>query len=154
VYSQTAHHVVRAPREVVFAALLDPAAIETWRVPDNMTARVEELDARVGGRFRVTLTYLDDGVGKSGAGHDTYGGRFAEIVDGERVVEVIEFESPYPDLAGEMTMTTTLRDVPGGTEVELRHDGVPDAVAPADNRTGTRMALAKLAAYVERRAAG
>jgi hypothetical protein len=53
-----------------------------------------------------------------------------------------------------MTMTTTLRDVPGGTEVELRHDGVPDAVAPADNRTGTRMALAKLAAYVERRAAG
>ncbi len=138
----------------MFAALLDPEAIETWRVPDDMTARVELLDARVGGRFRVTLTYVTEGVGKSGDGTDSYGGTFAEIVPDERVVEVIEFDSPDPGLVGEMTMTTTLRDVPGGTEVTLRHDGIPDAVPPDQNRTGTRMALAKLAAYVERGAAG
>jgi hypothetical protein len=48
-----------------------------------------------------------------------------------------------------MTMTTTLRDVDGGTEVEIRHDGIPDRVPAADNETGTRMALANLAAYVE-----
>jgi uncharacterized protein YndB with AHSA1/START domain len=58
--------VVRASRAAVFAALLDPAAIEAWRVPDDMTARVEQLDARVGGRFRLTLTYVDDRPGKSG----------------------------------------------------------------------------------------
>lgn len=153
-YSQTARHVVRAPRAEVFSALLDASAIEAWRVPDNMSARVEELEPRAGGRFRVTLTYRDGGVGKSGTDRDTYGGRFAEIVDGERVVEVIEFESSDPTLAGEMTMTTTLRDVPGGTEVELRHDGVPDAVSARDNETGTRMALVKLAAFVESRSAG
>jgi uncharacterized protein YndB with AHSA1/START domain len=152
VYSQTATVTVRADRAAVFAALLDPAAIETWRVPDNMTARVETLEARVGGSFRVTLTYLDDGVGKSGARTDTYHGRFAEITDGERVVEVIEFDSPDAAVAGEMTMTTTLREVPEGTEVELRHDGIPDAVPPDQNKTGTRMSLAKLAAYVEQRA--
>jgi hypothetical protein len=70
------------------------------------------------------------------------------------VVEVIEFDSPDADLAGEMTMTTTLRDVPEGTEVELTHDGIPDAVPPEENATGTRMSLAKLSAYVERNAAG
>ena len=68
---------------------------------------------------------------------------------GEQVVEVIAFETADPDLAGEMTMTFTLRDVEGGTEVELLHEGLPDAVPPEDNATGTRMALAKLAAYVE-----
>ena len=54
-----------------------------------------------------------------------------------------------PDLREQMTMTTFLRDVEGGTEVELVHDGVPDAVRREDNETGSRMALAKLAAYVE-----
>ena len=153
-YSQTSRRTIRAPRPAVFAALLDPAAIEVWRVPDNMTARVEELEAKVGGRFRVTLTYLDDESGKTGEHTDTYGGRFAEIVEDERVVEVIEFESEDAALAGEMTMTTTLRDVPDGTEVELRHDGIPDAVPPDQNETGTRMSLTKLASYVERGSAG
>jgi hypothetical protein len=42
----------------------------------------------------------------------------------------------------------TLRDVEGGTEVEMRMDGMPDVVPPADNETGTRMALEKLARLV------
>ena len=54
-----------------------------------------------------------------------------------------------PDLTGEMTMTFTLRESEGGTEVELLHEGIPDVVPPEDNATGTRMALTKLAAYVE-----
>ena len=60
-YSQTATQLVRAPRGAVYAALIDPAAIETWRVPDDMTSRVEELDPREGGRFRVSLTTATPG---------------------------------------------------------------------------------------------
>lgn len=149
-YSQTATQLVRAPRSAVDAALLDPVAIETWRVPDDMTAKVEELEAREGGRFRVSLTYRDpERAGKTAGSTDTYTGHFARLVPDEQVVEVIEFETPEPDLAGEMTMTFTLHDVTGGTEVELLHEGLPDVVAPEDNATGTRMALTKLAAYVE-----
>jgi hypothetical protein len=48
-----------------------------------------------------------------------------------------------------MTMTTTLTDAYGGTDVLVEHEGVPDKVPPADNETGTRMALAKLAKLTE-----
>jgi uncharacterized protein YndB with AHSA1/START domain len=154
VYSQTATQVVHAPRNAVYAALLDAEAVARWRVPDDMTAEVLEWEPRPGGRFRVSLTYAGDQQGKTEGGTDTYSGHFADLVTDERVVEVMEFESTDPDLGGEMTMTTSLREVAVGTEVELRHDGIPDAIAPQDNATGTRMALAKLAAYVEATAAG
>jgi uncharacterized protein YndB with AHSA1/START domain len=74
---------------------------------------------------------------------------FARIVPDEQVVEVFEFETDDEDLRGTMTMTTTLTDVDGGTDVVVLHEGIPDSVLPADNETGTRMALANLAKLVE-----
>jgi len=149
VYATTTTGLVRAPRQQVYAALLDPDAVARWRVPDGMTAEVHVWEPRAGGRFRVSLTYDGDEAGKSGAHTDTYAGHFSRLVQDEQVVEVLAFESDDPDLREQMTMTTSLRDAEGGTEVELVHDGVPDAVRPEDNETGSRMALAKLAAYVE-----
>lgn len=48
-----------------------------------------------------------------------------------------------------MTLTTTRTDADGGTDILVEHDGIPASVPPADNETGTRMALANLAALVE-----
>ena len=141
---------IAAPRAAVYRALIDPAAVAQWRVPDEMTSEVHEFDPREGGRFRVSLTYdAATGAGKSAAHTDTYHGHFARLVPGEQVVEVLEFETADPALGGEMTMTTTLADADGGTEVLIVHDGVPDQVPAADNETGTRMALARLARLVE-----
>lgn len=149
-YSTTMSRMIRAPRAAVFAALIDGQAVARWRTPDGMTGHVHEFDPRVGGRFRLSLTYDAPGQdGKSGARTDTYHGRFAELVPGERVVEVLEFESADEALRGEMTMTTTLIETRDGTEVHLRHDGVPDSVPLQDNEAGTRMALENLARYVE-----
>ncbi|MEA2215565.1 MAG: hypothetical protein QOK19_1126 [Solirubrobacteraceae bacterium] len=115
-----------------------------------MTSRVHEFQAREGGAFRVSLTYdAPSAVGKTEGRTDTYHGRFVELSPGERIVESIEFESDDPGLQGEMTVTTTLADAGDGTDVLLVHEGLPRAVAPVDNETGTRMALAKLAALVE-----
>jgi uncharacterized protein YndB with AHSA1/START domain len=148
-YSSTVTGLVPAPRDVVYRALLDPDELAQWRVPDGMRGEVHELEPRVGGRIRMSLTYDDPAsAGKSGGATDTFAGSFVELVEGERVVEEIEFEADDPALRGRMTMTTTLRDADGGTEVEIRHDGIPDAVPPADNETGTRMALDKLARLV------
>ncbi|MER7055124.1 SRPBCC domain-containing protein [Streptomyces sp. NPDC000351] len=141
---------VNAPRSAVYRALLDADAVAAWRAPDDMTAQVHTFDAREGGTFRVSLTYeAAAGVGKSGARTDTYHGHFARLVPDEQVVEVLEFESADAAFDGTMTMTTTLTDADGGTEVVVTHDGLPDAVPAADNETGTRMSLAKLAALVE-----
>ena len=141
---------VRAPRSVVYRALLDPDAVAAWRVPKGMTATVHEFDAREGGAFRVSLTYDDaGGAGKSGGHTDTYHGRFTRLVPDEQVVEVSTFETPDPSLADEMTMTTSLIDAGGGTDVTILHEGIPDDIPAADNEAGTRMALANLARLVE-----
>ena len=59
------------------------------------------------------------------------------------------FETADPNLRGEMTITVTLGDAPGGTEIPAVHDGLPSGVAPADNEAGWREALDRLAALVE-----
>ena len=115
-----------------------------------MTSHMHEFDAREGGSFRVSLTYdAPTGTGKTGAHTDTYHGHFVRLVPNEQVVEVFEFETADPELHGEMTITTTLADTDGGTDVLLVHEGIPGGVPSIDNETGTRMSLAKLAALVE-----
>ncbi|GGV42075.1 hypothetical protein GCM10010277_31230 [Streptomyces longisporoflavus] len=150
-YSTEVSGHVDAPRTAVYRALLNAEAIARWRVPDGMSSRVHTFDAREGGRFRVSLTYDEPtGTGKSASHTDTYSGHFAELVPDERVVEVLAFETADPGLGGTMTMTTTLTDAAGGgTDVRIVHEGIPDSVPAADNETGTRMALANLARYVE-----
>ena len=149
-YSAQASRHIRAPRSAVYRALLDAGAIAQWRVPAGMSSHVHEFDAREGGSFRVSLTYdAPTGTGKSASHTDTYRGHFVKLVPDEQVVEVFEFETADPDLRGEMTMTTTLTDADGGTDVLVVHEGVPDKVPPADNETGTRMALSKLAKLTE-----
>ena len=71
------------------------------------------------------------------------------LVPDEQVVETMEFETDDPAMQQPMTLTTTLHDAAGGTEVVMFHDGVPDAIPAADNELGTRMALANLAMLVE-----
>ena len=149
-YSTQVSQHVRAPRSAVYRALLDAEAIAKWRVPAGMSTTVHEFDAREGGAFRVSLTYdAPDAAGKSGSHTDTYHGHFARLVPDEQVVEVLEFETPDPALAGTMTMTTTLTDADGGTDVLIVHEGIPDAVPADQNETGTRMALENLARIVE-----
>lgn len=149
-YSTRVSRHVRAPREAVYRVLVDADAIARWRVPEGMSCRVHEFDPREGGRFRISLTYDAPGpTGKTTARTDTYRGHFARLVPDEQVVEVLEFEAADPALRGAMTITTTLADADGGTEVRMAHDGVPDAVPAADNETGARMALDHLAALVE-----
>lgn len=137
---------------MVYRALLDARAIAQWKVPEGMTCQVHELDAREGGSIRVSLTYDEPtGTGKTTPHTDTYHGRFVKLVPNERVVEVDEFETTDPALRGEMTITITLADADGGTDLLAAHDGLPHGVSAADNETGWRMALAKLAAFVEAR---
>ncbi|GIH02448.1 hypothetical protein Rhe02_05150 [Rhizocola hellebori] len=151
-YSTQVRRHLNAPRSQVYRALLDPGAIARWRVPHGMSSHVHEYDAREGGSFRVSLTYdTPDAVGKSSSHTDTYHGHFRKLVPDEQVVEVFEFETSDPAMRGEMTMTTTLTEADGGTDVLIVHEGIPDAIPAADNETGTRMALDKLAQLLDAR---
>ncbi len=109
---------INAPRAIVYRALLDARAIAKWKVPDGMTCHVHAFDAREGGSFRISLTYdAPSGTGKTTAHTDTYHGRFVKLVPNEQVVEVDEFETENPALRGKMTITFTLADTDGGTNL-------------------------------------
>jgi uncharacterized protein YndB with AHSA1/START domain len=141
---------VNAPRVRVYSAFVDANAIARWMVPTGMTSYVHAFEGREGGTFRISLTYdAPTGVGKTTAHTDTFHGRFVKLVPNEQVVEVVEFETADPTLRGEMTITITLADADGGTEIVAVHDGLPRGVPTADNEVGWQSSLAKLAALVE-----
>jgi uncharacterized protein YndB with AHSA1/START domain len=119
-------------------------------VPTGMTSHIHEFDARQGGSFRISLTYDEPtGTGKTTAHTDTYHGRFVKLVTNEEVVEVVEFETADPAMHGEMTITITLVDASGGTDLVAVHEGLPPGLLPADNVVGWRSSLGILAALVE-----
>jgi uncharacterized protein YndB with AHSA1/START domain len=141
---------VNAPRASVYRALLDARAVQTWMVPDGMTSHVHAFDPREGGSFRISLTYdAPTGTGKTTARTDTHHGRFVKLVPNELVVQVVEFETEDPALRGEMTITYTLTEADGGTDIHAVHEGLPSSVSAADNELGWQMSLGKLAALVE-----
>src|SRR3982750_424357 len=141
---------VNAPRASIYRAFLDAQAVTTWMVPDGMSSHVHAFDAREGGAFRISLTYdAPTGTGKTTAQTDTFHGRFVKLVPDEQVVETVEFETADPAMQGEMTITITLADANGGPDPPAVHDNLPPGLSPADNETGWRMSLGKLAALVE-----
>jgi uncharacterized protein (DUF924 family)/uncharacterized protein YndB with AHSA1/START domain len=146
---------IRAPRDLVYRALTDPARIARWRVPDGMDSEVHAFEARVGGTFRISLHYAGaDGEGKTSARTDTYAGRFIDLVPGERVVEVMAFETDDPAMQGEMRATYELRESPDGTDLHALHEGLPPGLSAEDNAAGWRMSLGKLARLVEAEVSG
>ena len=141
---------MNAPRAAVYRALLDARAVATWMVPTGMTSHVHLFEPREGGSFRISLTYdAPTGAGKTDAHTDTYHGRFVTLMPNEQVVEAVEFETSDPALRGEMTITITLTDASGATDVVAVHDNLPPGLSPSDNETGWRSSLAKLATLVE-----
>ncbi len=149
--TDTATRTIQASAEVLYRALTDAEARARWLPPPGMTARMERYDLRVGGGYRMVLTYDEPAAdtGKSTADSDVVEATFVDLVEGERVAESIEFESDDPRFAGTMTMTWQLTPMDGGTAVSILASDVPAGIAPGDHATGMQSSLQNLAAYVE-----
>lgn len=148
----TATRVIRASPRTVYQAFLDPDALVAWLPPHGMNARVEQYEPRVGGAYRIALSYQSphhSTVGKTSQDTDVVRGRFIELVPNERIVQLVEFESEDPAFAGEMKMTWTLTAVPTGTAVDIRAENVPEGIRPEDHEAGFRSTLDNLAAFTE-----
>lgn len=148
----SASRIIKAPPHTIYRALIDPEAIAAWRPPEGMKGEMLAFEGREGGLYRMSLTYIGtehDLRGKTTEHADVVEGRFLELVPDRRVVEVVEFESDDPAFAGSMTITTALAAVPGGTEVTIRCENVPDGIRPEDHQEGMASTLANLAAFTE-----
>jgi uncharacterized protein YndB with AHSA1/START domain len=114
------HRVLTAPPERVYRAFLDPDAIPKWLPPNGFTCKVHELDARVGGSYRMTFSNFSTGNGHS------FGGTYRELVPDERIRYSDSFEDP--NLPGEMMTTVSLKAVSAGTDLQIVQEGIPEAI--------------------------
>ena len=135
------HRVLRTKPEKLYRAFLDPDAMARWLPPNGFLCRVEHLDARVGGSFRMSFRNFGTGNGHS------FGGTYLELVPHERIRYTDKFDDP--NLPGEMTTTVTLREVSCGTELTVVQDGVPDVIPAEACHLGWQESLEHLARLVE-----
>jgi uncharacterized protein YndB with AHSA1/START domain len=150
----SASRLIKAPSRRIYQAFMDPTALVSWLPPKGMNARFEAHDPRQGGTYRMVLAYEDpdhSAPGKTSEHTDVVRGRFLELIPDESIVQSVEFESEDPTFAGEMKMTWTLTAVPGGTEVSIRCENVPEGIRPEDHEAGLRSTLENLAAFAEGR---
>ena len=150
--TDAASRVIAASTDRVYAALIDPEALTAWLPPQGMTGRFERFDARPGGSYRLVLTYADGSParGKTTADSDVVDVRFIDVVDGERVVQAVDFVSDDPANAGTMTIRWELTAVDAGTQIDIRAEDGPDGISAEDHAAGLASSLANLAAYLTR----
>jgi len=135
------HRVLRTKPEKVYRAFLEPEAVARWLPPNGFTCTVEQLDARVGGTFR--MSFRNFGSGKAHA----FGGKYLELVANERIRYTDKFDSA--SLPGEMVTTVVLRPVMVGTELSVLQEGIPAAIPEEMCYLGWQESLEHLARLVE-----
>ena len=135
------HRVLTAPPERVYRAFLDAAAVAKWLPPDGFTCTVHALDARVGGKYRMSFTNLTSGNGHS------FGGTYLELVPGELLRYTDRFDDP--NLPGEMQVTVRLAKTLVGTEMHIEQQGIPAVIPAAACMLGWQESLTLLAQLVE-----
>jgi len=133
--------VLRAPAERVYRAFTDPDAMNKWLPPHGFTGRVHEMDARVGGGYRMSFTNLSNGQSHS------FGGLYLELVPGERIRHTDRFDDT--NLPGEMVTTIDLKTTSVGTEVNIEQAGIPDMIPGEACCLGWQESLQLLALLVE-----
>lgn len=135
------HRVLSAPPERVYRAFTDGDAMAKWLPPHGFTGRVLEIDARIGGSYRMQFTNLTTGHGHA------FGGRYLELVPGERVVHTDRFDDP--SLSGEMVTTIALKKVSVGTELNIKQEGIPSVIPVEGCYLGWQQSLDLLRQLVE-----
>ena len=135
------HRVLRAPAERVYRAFLDPDAMAKWLPPHGFTGKVHEIDARVGGGYRMSFTNFGTGSSHS------FGGTYVELTPDERIRYTDKFDDP--NLPGEMQVTITFRTVSCGTELDDRAGGDPAVIPVEFCYLGWQESLSLLAQLVE-----
>jgi len=135
------HRVLRATPDRVYRAFLDADALAKWLPPNGFTCKVHALDAKVGGSYRMSFTNFTSKKSHS------FGGRYLELVPGERLRYSDRFEDP--NLPGEMITTVAIKPVSCGVDLNVVQEGVPEMIPAEMCYLGWQDSLMLLAKLVE-----
>ena len=135
------HRVLRATPEKIYRALLDADAMAKWLPANGFTGKVHDLDAKVGGTYKMSFTNFTTGKSHS------FGGTYLELTPHERIRYTNKFDTP--NLPGQMQTTITLKQVFCGTELNITQEGIPAAIPAEACYLGWQESLMLLAKLVE-----
>ena len=133
--------MIKSSPERIYRAFLDADAMAKWLPPFGFTCKVHQMDAKVGGGFRMSFTNFSSGRGHS------FGGEYRELVPNTRLRYSDKFDDP--NLPGEMETTVSLRVVACGTEMEVMQTGIPALIPTEMCYLGWQESLIQLAQLVE-----
>jgi len=135
------HRVLSTSPEKVYRAFIEPDALAKWLPPDGFTATVHQVEARVGGSYRMSFRNFTTGQAHS------FAGKYLELAPSERLRYTDQFEDPL--LPGVIQVTVTLKKVSVGTEVSILQEGLPDAIPVEACYLGWQQSLQNMAKLVE-----
>ncbi len=135
------HRVLRAKPERIYRAFLDPDAMAKWLPPNGFTGKVHQMDAKVGGSYKMSFTNFSTGSSHS------FGGKYLELKPNELLRYTDKFDNP--GLPGEMITTITLKPVFCGTELNVTQEGIPAMIPAEACYLGWQESLTLLAKLVE-----
>ena len=135
------HRMLKASPEKVFRAFTKASAMATWIPPYGFICTVHEMDAKKGGAFSASFENFSTGNSHS----------FRRTYTEFKPNELLQYKERFddPNLAGEMTTTVSLRKTIAGTELNIKQEGIPDAIPPEMCYLGWQESLEKLARLVE-----
>jgi uncharacterized protein YndB with AHSA1/START domain len=135
------HRVFATKPEKVYRAFLDAHAMAKWLPPYGFTCHVEHMEAKAGGKFRMSFENFT--TKKSHA----FGGEYLELKPNELIRYTDRFDDP--NLPGVMSVTIVLKEVSVGTEVNIEQSGIPAVIPVEACYLGWQQSLAQLALLVE-----
>lgn len=134
------HRVFTASPEKVYRAFLDAEALAKWLPPYGFTCKVHQIDAKVGGTYRMSFTNF------TSAKSHSFGGKYQELKPNEYIKYTDAFEDP--NMPGEMITTVSIKEVSCGSEVKIEQTGIPEAIPAEMCYLGWQESLAQLANVV------
>lgn len=135
------HRVLNSTPEKIYRAFIEADALIKWIPPYGFTAKVESMDAIVGGAFKMSFTNFSTGDSHS------FGGMYLELTPFERISYTDKFDDP--NLPGEMVVAVTLKKVSCGTDISIEQSGIPDLIPVEMCYLGWQESLLQLANLVE-----
>ena len=135
------HRVLATSPEKLYRAFLEPDAIVKWLPPNGFTCKVHQMEAKVGGTYKMSFSNFTTGNSHS------FGGKYLELVPGQRIRYTDKFDDP--NLPGEMITTIELKKVLCGTELSILQTGLPEVIPTEMCYLGWQESLMLLAKLVE-----
>jgi uncharacterized protein YndB with AHSA1/START domain len=135
------HRVLRAPAERVYKAFLDVDALTRWLPPYGFVGKIHQMDAKVGGGYRMSFTNFGTGTSHS------FAAKFIELQPAQRIRYTDKFDDP--SMPEEMRVSVDLKPVVCGTDLSIVQEGIPAAIPAEFCYLGWQESLSQLAHLVE-----